>query len=57
MAFELMNEFVSSVQDAQTSAPPKFQGRVLAAIISKKKVASSYEKNQTENKKISTKKV
>lgn len=44
MAFDKMNEFISQVPQATIASPPKFQGRVLIAVISRqKKTVQNYE--------------
>ncbi|OGK15603.1 translation initiation factor IF-3 [Candidatus Roizmanbacteria bacterium RIFCSPLOWO2_02_FULL_37_19] len=37
MAFELMNRFIQSLENVQTASEPRFQGKVLIAVISRRK--------------------
>lgn len=38
MAFDLINQFIAAVGDAVLSHPPKMQGRVVIAVISRQKI-------------------
>lgn len=53
MAFDVINNFINSIAEAGISSPPKVQGRIVLAVISKRKV---HEK-QNQNQKISPKEV
>lgn len=56
MAFDLINEFIGMLKEAAVSTPPKMQGRVLIAVVVRKKKGETHEE-QTENTEISGKTV
>lgn len=45
MAFDVINKFVTSIPDAGVSTPPKIQGRIILAVISKNKSHEKQDKN------------